>query len=147
MSAKENKEFLRQGFKEWNETARDEARIRSLYGKHWAPGYIYHLSSLPDMNREQTIQRMVTVVSAFPDLNFSIDDMVAEGDKVAVKYTIKGTHKGTYQGIPATGKQIAVKGVEIFKIAGRKLVEGWDFPDSLGLMTQLGIVPSAAPKT
>jgi predicted ester cyclase len=147
MSIKENKEFVRKVYEEWNAVNGDVTKVRALYDKYRAPGFIFHHVSAGDMNREQAMQYMVTVVSAFPDLNFSIDDMVAEGDKVVTRYTIKGTHKGMFMGIPATGKQGAIKGVEIDKIAGGKFVEIWDFPDLLGMMTQGGVISGAAPKT
>jgi steroid delta-isomerase-like uncharacterized protein len=106
---------------------------------------IYHSLS-GDMDREQMIEEFIMMASAFPDTKVSIDDMVAEGDKVAYRWTMRCTHKGTFMGIPATGKQIVVKGVEIYKIAGRKIIEAWNFPDTLGMLTQLGAIPGASPK-
>ena len=146
MSARENKELVRLIIKEWNAVNRDVARMSSLYDKYYAPGFIYHDVSTGDMNREQTIQDMVTYLSAFPDVNYSIDDILAEGDKTVIRCTIQATHKGTFMGIPATGKRIVVKAVEIDRIARGKIVEAWGFSDSLGMMTQLGIVPGTAPK-
>jgi len=122
MSTKENKELVRQAIKEWNAVNGDVAKMRSLYDKYYAPGFIYHDVSTGDMNREQTIQTVI-------------------------RCTMQATHKGTFMGIPATGKQIVVKGVEIDKIVGGKVVEAWGFLDTLGMMTQLGVTPGAAPKT
>ena len=147
MSTKENKELVRQAIKEWNAVNGDVAKMRSLYDKYYAPGFIYHDVSTGDMNREQTIQNNVTLLSTFPDVNYSIDDIFAEGDKTVIRCTIQATHKGTFMGIPATGKQIVVKGVEIDKIVGGKVVEAWGFLDTPGMMTQLGVIPGAAPKT
>ena len=147
MSIKENKELVRQTIKEWNAVNGDVDKMRSLYDKYYASGFIYHDVSAGDMNREQTIQDMVTYLSAFPDVNYSIDDMVAEGDKTVIRCTIQATHKGTFMGIPATGKRIVVKAVEIDKIVRGKIVEAWGFSDSQGMMNQLGVVPGAAPKT
>ena len=147
MSTKENKEAVRQGMKEWNEFGGDVAKMRSWYYKWYAPGFIAHDLSQGDMNLQQTIQHTGRLMSAFPDINFTIDDMVAEGDKVVVRYTWQGTHKGTVRGMPPTGKQVKVKGIELEKIVGRKCLESWDFADSLGLMVQLGVVPGAASKT
>ena len=89
---------------------------------------------------------MATYLSAFPDVNYSIDDILAEGDKTVIRCTLRATHKGTFMGIPATGKQIVVKGVEIDKIVGGKIVEAWGFSDSQGMMTQLGVISGAEPK-
>ncbi len=147
MSTKGNKELVRQVIKDRNEFVGDAAKVRSWCEKYCAPGYIHHNLARGDMNREQMMQYFVELMSAFPDFNKSIDDMVAEGDKVALRYTIEGTHKGTFAGIPATGKHVSIKGNEIYKIEGRKILEWWDFADYLGLMTQLGVVSGAAPKT
>jgi predicted ester cyclase len=147
MSTKENKELVRQIIKEWNAVNGDVAKMRSLYDRYYAPGFIYHDVSGGDMNREEAIQNNVTDVSAFSDLNFSIDDMLAEGDKTVIRFTMQATHKGTFMGIAATGRRIVVKGVEIDKIVGGKIVETWDFLDSMGMMTQLGVITGAAPKT
>jgi steroid delta-isomerase-like uncharacterized protein len=147
MSTKENKELVRQIIKEWNAVKGDVAKMRSLYDKYYAPGFIYHDVSAGDMNREQTIQDMATYLSAFPDVNYTIDDILAEGDKTVIRCTIQATHKGTFMGIPATGKRIVVKGVEIDKIVGGKIVEAWGLDDSHRMMTQLGVITGAAPKT
>lgn len=140
MSTKANKDLIHQIIKEVNELAGDVTKIRGLFEKYYAPGYIFHNLSLGDMNREQSIQWAVSL----PEVKYSIDDMVAEGDKVATRYTAQGTHNKAWRGVPATGKQISIKGVEIDKIVERKISETWDFPDTLGLMTQFGIIP--APK-
>jgi predicted ester cyclase len=87
---------------------------------------------------------MATYLSAFPDVNYTIDDILAEGDKTVIRCTIRATHKGTFMGIPATGKRIVVKGVEIDRIAGGKIVEAWVFDDSHRMMTQLGVTIGAA---
>ena len=146
MSTKENKKLYGQFIKEWNELGGDIAKLRSWYEKYYVPGYIYHSISRGDMNREQTIQFCATVLSAFPDFSYSIDDMIAEGDKVVTRYTIKATHKGTFQGIPATGKHVSIKGSDVYKIEGKKILEWWEFNDMLGLLTQVGTFPGGAPK-
>jgi steroid delta-isomerase-like uncharacterized protein len=147
MATKENKELVRQIIKEWNAANGDVAKKRALYDKYYAPGFIYHDVSAGDMNREQAIQDMATYLSAFPDVNYTIDDILAEGDKTVIRCTGRATHKGTFMGIPATGKRIVIKGVEIDRIAGGKIVEAWVFEDSQGMMTQLGVTTGAAPKT
>jgi steroid delta-isomerase-like uncharacterized protein len=146
MSTKENKELDRQFFEDANTYRGDMAKAPSMAQRNFAPDWVFHHASRGDMNREQFIQFMVDVSAAFPDFKFSIDDVVAEGDKVVTRYTLRGTHRGPYYGIPATGKQVAIKGVSIDKIVEGKFVETWDFPDSLGTMIQLGVVPGAAPK-
>ncbi len=80
--------------------------------------------------------------SAFPDVHFTIDDMVVEGDKVVARWTMTGTHKGEIGGIPPTNKKITVWGVNIEHIVGGKFIETWERYDSLGFMQQLGAVPT-----
>lgn len=147
LSTKENKQLVRDGISEWNALKGDLSRVRPLYAKYYASDFIYHNFFRGDMNLEQTIQFIGMLVSAFPDLYFSIDDMVAEGDKVVMTYTMKATQKGTFMGVPATGKQFTIKGIEIEKITGKKVIESWDSPNTLGMMTQLGIAPGSPPKT
>jgi hypothetical protein len=147
MTTKQNKEWARQITQSFNEIAGDVSKVRALGEKYYAPGFIYHPPFGGDMNWEQAGEHVVTLVSAFPNLNYSNDDVLAEGDKVAIRYTMKATHKGTFLGIPATGKQIVMKGVEIDKIVEGKCVETWHFPDYLGMMTQLGVVPGSVRKT
>jgi len=143
MSTKENKELMRKLFEEFNATIGDAAKLRHWYEKYNIPNATYHRLS-GDMNLEQSIQYMSDYSGS--DVKFSIDDMVAEVNKVVIRYTMQVTHNKTFRGIPATGKLITVKGVEIFTFVAGKIVEAWDFPDTLGAMTQIGAFPSTAPK-
>ena len=79
--------------------------------------------------------------SAFPDIHFTIEDQIAEGDKVVLRWTARATHKGELMGIPATGKQIEVTGIDITQHVGGKIVASWNNWDALGMMEQLGVVP------
>jgi len=78
--------------------------------------------------------------TAFPDLQVTVEEQIAEGDKVATHWTARGTHQYKFQGIPATGKQMKIRGIVISQIADGKIVEQWGNPDVLGLMQQLGTV-------
>jgi steroid delta-isomerase-like uncharacterized protein len=80
--------------------------------------------------------------AAFPDRNLTIDDVVAEGDRVVVRTTLSGTHQGEMQGIPATGKAVNQPSVSIFRLANGKIVEGWFATDNLSMMQQLGVIPA-----
>jgi steroid delta-isomerase-like uncharacterized protein len=82
--------------------------------------------------------------SAFPDLAVTPEDMLAEGDKVVCRYRWRGTHNGEFFGISATDKQVMVTGVGIYRIADGKIAEEWWLEDLLGLMRQLGAIPSPA---
>ena len=145
MSTKENKELVRRVIEEWNTIDGDTGRMRSLYDQYYAPDFIYHDVSGQETNREEALQNNIKGLAAFPDVNYSVEDILAEGDKVAVRFTMRATHKGTFMGAPATGKQIAVKGVEIDKIVEGKIVETWDYLDSAGMMTQIGLIIEVNP--
>ena len=89
------------------------------------------------------VKQMVTMYrSAFPDMRATIEDLIAEGDKVVARWSATGTHRGELMGIPATGKRVAVTGIGIDRFAGGKMVEHWEIYDQLSLMQQLGVVPA-----
>ena len=71
-----------------------------------------------------------------------IEDVIAEGDKVAVRFTFRGTHQGELMGIPPTGKQVTISGMDINRIAGGKIAERWAVFDMLGMLQQLGVMPA-----
>lgn len=77
-----------------------------------------------------------------PDWRTDIEDLIAEGNKVVARITITGTHTGDFFGIPATGRKIRISGIYIARIANGKIVEHWGEEDSLGLMQQLGAIPT-----
>jgi len=79
--------------------------------------------------------------AAFPDMQVKLEDMVAEGDRVACLWTATATHKGEFMGMPATGKQVTIKGIHIDRIAGGKIVETWNYSDMMEVMQQLGMKP------
>ncbi|GAB3165409.1 ester cyclase [Telluribacter humicola] len=87
---------------------------------------------------EGYIQFFSKMRSAFPDMNIQVDQMVADEDKVAIAYTLTGTHKGNFKGIAATGHKISVRGVQIGRFENGQLVERWGSSDELGIMKQLG---------
>jgi len=78
---------------------------------------------------------------AFPDFQFTVDDVIAEGDKVVVRLTAQGTQKGEFAGLPASGKQATWSEIHICDMANGKLVEHWVVQDRLGMMQQLGFIP------
>ena len=88
---------------------------------------------------------LVTVYrNAFPDVHFTIDEQIAEGDKVVTRWTGHGTHKGELAGIPATGKSATVTGIGVDRIVNGKIVESWGIFDQFGMMQQLGVIPAAS---
>ena len=80
--------------------------------------------------------------AAFPDIQWTIDDQISEGDKVVTRFTMRGTHKGEYLGIAPTNKEIVTTGIFIHRVENGKLVDRWTGFDALGMMQQLGAIPS-----
>ena len=108
-----------------------------------AADVVEHSSFVPEQapGRQGTLELFTMIRAAFPDLRVTVEDMVAEGDKVVARGTFGGTHKGEFMGIAPTGKQITIGVIEIVRIAGGKMVEHWNVVDNLGMMQQLGVVP------
>jgi steroid delta-isomerase-like uncharacterized protein len=102
--------------------------------------YVYHTD--PTVAGPDGVKTMVTTYrTAFPDLHLTLEDVLAEGDKVVVRFTAKGTHRGDLMGIAPSGKVVTVKGISIVRIAGGKIVEEWEHFDDLGMMKQIGAIP------
>jgi steroid delta-isomerase-like uncharacterized protein len=102
-----------------------------------------YIGSNPPMNVEGHKQFARMFYGAFPDLNHTIDDTVAEGDKVVVRFTLRGTHTGNFMGIPATNKPITVGAIAIFHFVNGKIAELRGQFDQLGMMQQLGVIPKS----
>ena len=134
MSTEDNKALARRGFEETlnqrNLTVLDELHV---------PDFVYHAASRTIQGREPFKQFMSMLLTAFPDLHVSIEDVIGEGDKVVVRFTARGTHQGDFMGIPSTGKSAAVTGISIIRIANGKFLEEWANTD---LVQQLGVVPA-----
>ena len=113
------------------------------FDKYFASDFVYH-SSDGDMNAEQYKGLCQAYFAAFPDLHITTCDQIAEGNKVMKIWTAKSTHKGDFLGIPATGKEIVVQGIEMFLIVDGKIAELWGSMDNLGMLQQLGVVPIMA---
>jgi len=142
MSAEANKAIVVQLYEEiWNQGNLD------LVDKLIAPNAINHdPQQLPGVpSGPQGLKDAVTVLrSAFPDDHHTIEDLVAEGDKVVVRTTLTGTHQGNFLGLAPTGKHITNTSIHIFRITSGKIVEAWANRDDLGVLQQLGAIPAPA---
>jgi steroid delta-isomerase-like uncharacterized protein len=109
-----------------------------------SPDCVVHFPGFPDMDFQSWQPFMLSYFSAFPDLQINVnwDDAIIEGNRLAGRYTMTGTHLADFMGIPATGKSISVFGINIFYIRDGKIVEEWDLSDGLGMMQQLGLIPA-----
>jgi steroid delta-isomerase-like uncharacterized protein len=107
----------------------------------FAPELVYHLPGAPpDL---QSFKRFLAMFRlACPDMRYTVEDMIAEGDKVVDRLTWQATHQGPFMGIPPTGNRLTVTEIHINRIAEGRIVERWAEVDRLGMMQQLGVIPS-----
>jgi steroid delta-isomerase-like uncharacterized protein len=115
----------------------------SSVDEFFTPNYQHHDPSSPDFGRgPESEKQLVTLYrNAFPDLRLTIEDIIAEGDTVMVRWSSRGTHKGELNGIAPTGKQVNGSGITVARLANGKIAESYVSWDALGLMQQLGVVP------
>lgn len=111
------------------------------FDKYFSADFIIHFANA-DQNAEQYKGLCQAYFSAFPDLHITTDDLLAEGNKVVKVWTANSTSTGDFMGIPATGKPVVIKGIEVFRIENGKIAELWISMDNLGMMQQLGVIPS-----
>jgi steroid delta-isomerase-like uncharacterized protein len=140
MSTEQNKAIVRRYWEEvWNQgnLAVVDELIASDFDGHPLPGE-------PDFGRGSAGQKQFVDMyrTAFPDLRMTIEDMTAEGDRVAVRWTARGTNTGEMMGMPATGKHATVTGTFFNRLAAGKIAEGWGNFDALGMLQQLGVIPT-----
>jgi len=140
MSVKEIKALARRWFEEAN---KGKEAFMAAIDELYATDIVGHGSGGEETRGLKELKlHLMELFSAFPDFQFTIDDMVVEGDKVAIRYTWTGTHKGEIKGIPPTNKKVTMWSIQIDRVAGGKFVEIWARHDTLGSMQQLGIVPT-----
>ncbi|MFN8473284.1 MAG: ester cyclase [Anaerolineae bacterium] len=138
MSTEQNKTAVLRTFNEaWNE--KKLAMLREVI----AEGAVYYNPSTPQPLLGPEGQEMFIggFHVAFPDTHFTIEDVVAEGDKVVVRWAASGTNQGPLMGMPATGKRVTVRGMTMFTVRDGMVQESWTNWDTLAMLQQLGIVP------
>ncbi len=136
--AERNKEVVRR-FVEEVQNKKDAAAFDELND----PDFV-NLSAPPGLpaDREGGKMFLWSFFAAFPDCQFAIDDMIAEGDRVATKKTFRGTHTGEFAGVPASGNRVTLTYVDILRLRDGKIVEHWLSMDQLSFMQQLGALPA-----
>ena len=126
MSLEENKALVRREQEElWNHTGNLDA-AQELFAPEQA---------------EAAKQVAADVRRGFPDVVSTIEDLIAEGDKVVARWRARATHQGEYMGIPPTGNRVDFRGISVYRIEGGKIAESWNVSDDLGLMRQIGAIP------
>jgi steroid delta-isomerase-like uncharacterized protein len=108
-----------------------------------APDYVNHSPATPDLpTGPEGVKGVVTMFrSGMPDLRVIVDDMIAEGDKVATRYTLEGTHEGELFGVPPTGQRLSIESITVERVSEGKIRDHWRVTDELGMMQQLGVIP------
>ena len=134
----------------------NKANVRRIWDEVWnlgkldvvdevlAKDYVGHIPSMPEgVHGTEGFKQLITVYrTAFPDVHLTVEDLIAEGDRVVARWVTRGTHTGDMMGIPPTGSQIEIMGISIFHVIDGKVKEEWEGFDSLNLMQQLGVIPT-----
>ena len=110
----------------------------------FASDFVLHDPTSPGeiQGREAYRETVETFREAFPDAEYTVEDVLAEGETAALRYTARATHQGTFMGLEPTGEQVEVSGMEMYRVQDGEIVEMWTSYDALGLLQQLGVVPS-----
>jgi predicted ester cyclase len=140
MSTQENKALVRRIFEEGINQNKP-----SVFDELIAPTYVNYSFPVPAPGVEGFKMVIGLFRTAFPDIQITLEEEFAEGDKVSTRGYFTGTHTGDFQGIPATGKQVKVEYIDVWRVANGQLVENWVQMDQLGMMQQLGVIPTPNP--
>jgi steroid delta-isomerase-like uncharacterized protein len=136
MSTEENKALARRAWEIVNQ------RNPDLIEEFYPPDLVWHAPDQDIRGYEQAKQSISTFFAAMPDINITVEDVIAEGDQAVSRYTIRGTHQGeTEEFGPPTGRQMELRGITIQRFEDGKIVEQWEAYDNLSVMQQLGLVP------
>jgi steroid delta-isomerase-like uncharacterized protein len=137
MTTEENKALLRRAWDEFY-----NQRNLDFIDEVFVDDVIVHEPDRDLRGTEEVKQYLATYLDAFPDQSATVEDVIAEGDKVVSRYTVRGTHQGETEELgPPTGRQIEFEGITLYRFEGDKLVEVWDRYDNLSLLQQLGLAP------
>lgn len=139
MSTQSNKAIVRRMLDEMN----NQGNIR-IIDELVAPDFFEHEDPPPGVSRDREgVKQVFTMYhNAFSDIDASINDMIAEDDKVVVFMTVQATHIREFAGIPPASKRIAVNVLDIFRVADGQIKEHWGVTDRLGMLQQLGVIPA-----
>ncbi len=139
MSVDDPKAVVRRWFETFNDgDMAAEAALRTQ-------DFTAHVAGLPGpLDAAGWQQFIADFVTGFPDLRLTIEDLVAEGDRVAVRWTLHGTQQGTFMGMPPTGKAVRIAALEINRVRAGQVAEHWVVLDQLSLLQQLGVLPAPA---
>ncbi len=134
-------ENLKTVYRRWIDEVWNEGNVAVINDLH-APDYIDHSGLAGVEPTSEGLKRFITEYhKTFPDGRFSIDDVIAEGDRVVGRYTFQGTHLGNLGNLPPTGKSVTMHGIDILRVADGRIAEIWHLEDVLSVFQQLGVMP------
>ena len=136
MSVENNKALIRAFYE-----AEDGMKAMAMLDEICHPDYVRHAVQ-GDLDLERYKQSGLANLAAFPDMRYTLHDVIGEGDRVATRWTLRGTHRGEFNGIPPTHKVITFSGAYIHRFSDGKIIEEWAFYNPLTVMQQLGAVPT-----
>lgn len=135
MSPEQNKAIVRRYLETaWNK--KDATIIDELV----SPDFVQHAANVPP-GRDGVKKFFMMLYGGIPDAHFTMEDMVADEQKVATRFTVRGTHQGPFLGIPATGKSLTLTGMSLLGMRDGLITDNWNELDMLGALQQLGVIP------
>ena len=126
-------------FTEFINTASEKLAVELI-----SPDAVFHVPGRPDPMRGPAgyLAIIGMMRGGFPDIQWTLEETIAEGDKVAARFTMRGTHQGTFFGVPPTGRKIVVQTMNFYRLTGGQFIEERGQPDLLGLLQQIGAAPA-----
>jgi steroid delta-isomerase-like uncharacterized protein len=139
MTTPEANKLVMRRFTEFINTASEKLAVELI-----SPDAIFHVPGRPEPMRGPTgyLAIIGMMREGFPDIQWTLEEMIAEGDMVAARFTMRGTHQGAFFGLPPTGKPIVVQAMNFYRLAGGQFVEERGQPDLLSLLQQIGAAPT-----
>jgi steroid delta-isomerase-like uncharacterized protein len=132
----ENLELLHHCLEAWNR------QDLATYSKLYAPNAVIRGVGPGHLGIEETLGVYRAFFAGFPDLRLTVEETIEAGERIAVRFTVRGTHLGEFQGIPPTGRPVEVQGFSILHFSEGRIVERWNLLDQLGMLQQLGVLPA-----
>ncbi len=136
MSTEDNKALIRRAFEDLNQGNLGEA------DEYFTPNFVYHDAANPQVSNREEYTQLLTGLMAALAPQLTIENLIAEGDKVVARYTLRGTHRGQWRGVPPTGKPVTFTATTTYRFADGKVAEMWQNADTLSLLQQLGVIPA-----
>jgi len=140
MTTPEANKLIMLRFTEFINTASEKFAVELI-----SPDAVFHVPGRPEPMRGPAgyLAIIGMMRGGFPDIQWTLEETIAEGDKLAARFTMRGTHQGAFFGVPPTGKKIVAQAMNFYRLTGGQFVEERGQPDLLGLLQQIGAVPAA----